>query len=133
MKNGLLIAALVLLTGGFLLIADARAANGDFSPNPGLREGNTARYSPAGQMERIHQGIASGQLTRGEARSLTREQRRIRQMERCYRADGRLDRRERRQLQSMRSDADEHIRRLKHNRARTRIVEERVALGHYRW
>jgi hypothetical protein len=46
------------------------------------------------QMDRIVDGVRSGQLTRHEARDLVRDQRQIENLERRYLADGRLDRHE---------------------------------------
>jgi hypothetical protein len=81
-----------------------------------------AQHRPAGvnvrqhrQSARIRQGVQSGELTRREARRLANEQRTIRKEERAYRADGRLDRVERRDLQQDLNQASRHIRTQKHD------------------
>ena len=68
------------------------------------------------QAQRLEHGIENGRLTRGEARRLWEQQRRIRALERRFRADGRLDRRERRVLQAKLDEASDAIYRLKHNK-----------------
>jgi hypothetical protein len=69
------------------------------------------------QTGRIQQGIRSGQITRPEARQLSREQRRIgRAYDRAL-SDGRLNRHERRHLDKMQERANRHIYRFKHNPA----------------
>ena len=68
------------------------------------------------QFDRIERGVHSGQLTRGEARSLYSEQRHIRQATKRAWADGRLTRHERMRLHRMQDKAGRHIYGLKHNR-----------------
>lgn len=67
------------------------------------------------QQQRIGQGVRSGELTRGEARHLQREQRHIRQEERAYRSDGHLSRAERADLQRDQNRASRHIYNEKHD------------------
>lgn len=71
------------------------------------------------QQARIHQGAASGDLTRGETRRLQAEQRHIRQDEHRYRADGQLTGRERRDLQRDLNRASRDIYNQRHD-AQTR-------------
>ena len=73
------------------------------------------------QMQRIQQGIHTGELTRKEARSLRREQRDIRRTKRHFVRDGRMSRHERRVLRKRYARAGRHIYRLKHNH-RTRYA-----------
>lgn len=73
------------------------------------------------QMQRIQQGIHSGELTRKEARILRREQRDIRRMKRHFVRDGRISRHERRVLRKRYAKAGRHIYRFKHN-SRTRYT-----------
>ena len=61
------------------------------------------------EMERIQQGIRSGELTRNEARRLMNEQRMIRQEERQYKSDGVLTRDERKDLLQDLNAANQHI------------------------
>jgi hypothetical protein len=77
--------------------------------------GQVARRQ-ATQQERIQQGISSGSLTAAEARLLNTEQRHIRLVKKRFLADGVLSKVERRKLGILQEKADDHIRRLKHNR-----------------
>lgn len=93
----------------------------------------------AAQQKRIQQGIQKGSLTPAEARTLKREQRKIRKTKQRFLADGLLNKRERRKLKTLQSQADSHIRRLKRNRAvrvprggvklRQAAVHRRMATG----
>ena len=63
------------------------------TPDPGVN------HRQHNQQDRIAQGVRSGSLTRGEANGLRDEQRKVRQEERQYEADGALTRGERKDLQ----------------------------------
>ena len=67
------------------------------------------------QERRIEQGVRSGELTPREAARLERGQARIRQMERQALADGRISRRERREIDHAQDQQNQLIARLKHN------------------
>ncbi len=67
------------------------------------------------QVLRIRQGIKSGELTRPEVKHLTREQQRIRRMERKFRSDGELTFKERARLQGRLNRASHHIYQEKHD------------------
>ena len=67
------------------------------------------------QQARIAQGVRSGALTRGEAKSLRQEQRSLRTEERAYKADGQLDRSERKDLQQDLNQASRDIYQEKHD------------------
>jgi Spy/CpxP family protein refolding chaperone len=67
------------------------------------------------QVERIFEGLRSGQLTRHEARDLMDEQRRIEHLERQYLADGRLSRDEWLDLERRLDEASRDIREEKHD------------------
>ncbi len=67
------------------------------------------------QQSRIQQGVASGELTRGETRRLQAGQRHIRYEERAYRADGQLTRSERADLHRDQNQASRDIYRQKHD------------------
>jgi len=67
------------------------------------------------QERRIEQGVASGRLTPWEARTLGREQTRIRFMEARMKADGHLTSRERLKLHHRLNVANRDIWRLNHN------------------
>ena len=67
------------------------------------------------QEQRIAAGLRSGQLTVAEVRILRNEQAQIRQLQRIFLRDGRLNQRERRILEQRRERASRHIYRLAHN------------------
>lgn len=68
------------------------------------------------QAARIEQGVASGELTRREARRLHREQQAIANAEAQAKADGTVTRAERRHLHHRQDHAGQHIRHQKHDR-----------------
>jgi hypothetical protein len=67
------------------------------------------------QHARIAQGVASGELTKGEAVRLRAGQRHLRRQERRARSDGVVTARERVRLQHMQNRESRTIYRLKHN------------------
>jgi hypothetical protein len=67
------------------------------------------------QARRIREGRRSGELTRHEARRLRRQQSRIAHLAERYVDDGRLSRRERRELDALQDRASRRIARLKSN------------------
>ena len=67
------------------------------------------------QQKRIHQGIATDELTAGEVRRLEREQRRIQRNKRRFRSDGELTAKERLRLERQQDRASRHIYRARHN------------------
>jgi len=69
------------------------------------------------QHRRIESGIDSGELTRREARRLKKQQRRIRRLAYDMSEDGRLSRRDRRELHDRLDRASDRIYRFKHNDA----------------
>lgn len=69
----------------------------------------------ARQHARIHQGVASGQLTRGEAARLRAGQRGVHRMERIAKSDGVVTRRERAIIGHAQNHENRVIRRMKHN------------------
>ena len=68
------------------------------------------------QEQRIQQGVARGELTRREARTLQQGQREIARAEARAKADGRLTRAEFRHLTALLDQADAQIRQLRHDR-----------------
>ena len=79
---------------------------------------NTARFGTqrqVNQLRRIREGLRSGTLTRREARSLFRQQRRITRSRKFYLQDGFMSRFERRKLRRMLNRADRNIFRLSRN------------------
>lgn len=67
------------------------------------------------QQQRMKQGVRSGELTRGETRHLANEQRHIRAEERRYKADGKLTRVERGDLNHDLNQVSRHIYNEKHD------------------
>jgi hypothetical protein len=70
------------------------------------------------QQKRIHQGIASHELSAGEIRRLEREQRHIQRSKRRAFSDGELTAKERVRLERNQDRASRHIYRTKHNEIR---------------
>ncbi len=67
------------------------------------------------QHARIRQGVASGEVTRPEAKRLRAEQRHVRRTERRVKADGEVTPRERAKLQRKQNKVSRDIRRQKHD------------------
>ena len=70
----------------------------------------------AQQEARIERGVARGEITRREARTLMQGQREIARAEARAKADGRVSRIELRQLMAMLDQADAQIRQMRHDR-----------------
>jgi uncharacterized membrane protein YebE (DUF533 family) len=68
------------------------------------------------QRQRIHGGVASGELTRQEASDARQDQRSIRRIERRAKADGVVTGSERAKLHHKQNKASRELRRDKHNR-----------------
>ncbi|HEX5169146.1 MAG TPA: hypothetical protein VFW11_08215 [Cyclobacteriaceae bacterium] len=100
MKN-VFFAAMLLMIFSITARAQTQTARAD------VREG--------AQRARIHDGRQDGDLTRGEAHLLNKEQRHIRRTERRMKADGDVTRREKARLERKQDRANRHIRRTKHN------------------
>jgi hypothetical protein len=64
---------------------------------------------------RINQGVASGELTKGEARNLRTEQRGIQAEKKAFKADGKVTAAERTQLRHDQKVASKRIYKKKHN------------------
>ncbi len=98
---------ILILTAILALITASFAAAHPVTPRVDRRE--------ARQHMRIHQGVKSGQLTRGEARRLRAGQAHVRRTERRAKADGRVTLRERARMERALDRQSRHIARLKHN------------------
>jgi len=70
------------------------------------------------QKNRVIGGVKSGELTRAETRRLVKQQRAINRLERSYKSDGHLTKRERVNLHRAQNRASRNIYRQKHNRQR---------------
>ncbi len=97
----------VLFLAAVIATTFAGMASASVTPRVDRRE--------ARQWVRIHQGVRSGQLTRGEAMWLRGGERRIRCMERIAKSDGVVTPRERLRLQRALDRESRAIFRLKHN------------------
>ncbi len=98
-----------VITASFCLIASVPVYAGHGQANDRLFDRLERQH------ERIEHGIESNELTRKEAKILKRQQRRMRQLVRVYREDGRLSKKERRILRNKLDRASYTIRDLKHN------------------
>ena len=67
------------------------------------------------QDQRIKQGVKSGQLTKEEVQQLKTERKSIRQEEKAYRSDGRLNKEERKDLQQDLNQMSKDIYKEKHD------------------
>ncbi len=68
------------------------------------------------QQIRIHQGIKSGELTRGEVRKLENQQKVIQRDKKIAKADGIVTSRERKNIRKEQNRASNNIYKKKHNR-----------------
>lgn len=108
MKKMPLVAAAVLALTAFAASAQtAASAPGTNTPRIDQRQAN--------QEKRIDQGVASGELTRREARKLNREQAAINAAEDKAKADGTVTAKERARLHKAQNHASRDIRRQKHD------------------
>ena len=102
MKRSMLCAAVL-----FVCSACASAYAQDRTPVVDQREKN--------QQARIHQGVQSGELTRGEMRRLEAKEGRIKADEMNAKADGKVTPAERRHIRREQNRESRRIYRLKHN------------------
>ncbi len=84
------------------------------APTPGKRT-PLATKRQENQQKRIGQGVASGELKKGEVRKLEKEQRDVQQEKREARADGTVTGAERKEIQKEQNQASRKIYRAKHN------------------
>ncbi len=85
----------------------------------GLQQAEAGRVAERldNQRDRIEQGVKSGELTRNEAKTLIKEEKRIAHVRKDALSDGKLDKKERVVLENMQDRANDRIYRLKHNNA----------------
>ena len=103
------VVAATLLSGVGMTLDNALADDAVRTRDPGVKARERV------QRERIHQGVKSGELTRGEARGLRKEERGIRKEERQFKADGHLTAAERAKLHSDLNKTSKHIYQEKHD------------------
>jgi polyhydroxyalkanoate synthesis regulator phasin len=87
--------------------AFAAAAAGTETPRIDQRQANQER--------RIDQGVASGELTKREARRMNRQQAAVNKVEDTAKADGEVTAKERARLTKMQNKTSRHIYRQKHD------------------
>jgi len=100
----------IMIMSAVLLVALAGLAH---AGTPGVHHRQWKQHA------RIHQGVQSGELTRGEAMRLRAGQRHIRRAEFRAKSDGVVTARERARLHAMQNHESRTIWRMKHN-ARSR-------------
>lgn len=103
---------LVLL--GFATVAFAQEQ--PTTPPPPKPKTPVITKRQAKQHARIHQGVKSGELTKGEAAKLRAEQRKIAAEKRVAKADGKVTPAEKRIITKDQNKASRDIYRLKHNK-----------------
>jgi hypothetical protein len=81
---------------------------------PGIRTSVTKARQKR-QATRIRRGVVSGALTKGEAASIMKDEKAIRQEKRAARADGTVTGAERRELRQDQNQASRQIYQKKHN------------------
>lgn len=84
------------------------------TPTPGKRT-PVATKRQGNQQKRIAEGVASGELKKGEVRKLEKEQRDVQQEKREARADGTVTGAERKEIQKEQNEASRKIYKSKHN------------------
>jgi Skp family chaperone for outer membrane proteins len=94
---------------GVALACHALAADRPGKRDPGV---NARQHA---QQKRVHQGVHSGQLTKGEAKTLHQEQKALRAEERAYKSDGKLTLQERKDLHQDANQLSKDIYRQKHD------------------
>jgi hypothetical protein len=101
-------AVLALAISGF---GTAQAQTSQVPPN------HKVARRQVNQQARIHQGVKSGQLTKGETRRVERQQNRIQRTKRIDKAanGGKLTPKDKAHLNRMQNRASRHIYRAKHN------------------
>ena len=102
---------ILVLFASIILTTSAHAKRGGYQHD--YHDSVTERQER--QHHRIERGIQNGQLTRREARKLYKKHDRLISLERRYRRDGYLGRKERNKLHDRLDHFSDRIYRLKHN------------------
>lgn len=94
------------------LFVAAIASTGIYAQNqtPGINQ------TQKDQKARIHQGVKSGELTKGETKKLVNEQRKINHEKQLAKADGKVTPVERKIIKHDQKKANKHIYKMKHNK-----------------
>lgn len=99
----------ILTASAIILISLSNICFADNTRDPGV---NARQHK---QQDRIENGLRSGELTVRETRKLAKQQRRINKMERKYKSDGHLSKKERVRLHAAQNRASANIYKKKHN------------------
>lgn len=97
-------------TLGLAVIAEAQTP----APTPGKKTPVATRRQ-GNQQKRIAEGVASGELKKGEVRKLEKEQQDIQDAKKEARADGTVTGSERKEIQKEQNEASRKIYKSKHN------------------
>lgn len=100
----------ITLSLGLTVVALAQTP----APTPGKRT-PVATKRQENQQKRIRQGVASGELKKGEVRKLEKEQKEVHQEKKEARADGTVTAEERKEIHKEQNEASRKIYRAKHN------------------
>ncbi len=114
MKKLYSICLLLGLLFGLTVVAGAQTEK----TTPGVKT-PVIRERQKRQATRIRRGVRSGELTKGEAASVIKDEKAIREDKRAARADGTVTGTERKEIRHEQNQASRKIHRQKHN-ARTR-------------
>lgn len=117
---------ITLIVIGLLMLGTGSAWAGDRGDRRERRQDNRnpvrvderAGNRQQRQVNRIRDGVCSGEITKQEHRRLKRQQARIQTAKRYAKADGRVTRREARRLDNLQDRASRQIYRSKHNSRR---------------
>jgi lactam utilization protein B len=107
MKHLKLLSKMVATLCGVAIVSTALAAEGTHDPGVNARQ--------RAEHERIQQGVRSGELTRGETKTLRQEEKSLRVEERAYKSDGKLTTAERKDLHQDANQVSKDIYREKHD------------------
>lgn len=98
------------LSLGLTVIAGAQTP----APTPGKKTPVATRRQ-GNQQKRIAEGVASGELKKGEVRKLEKEQKEVQDAKKEARADGTVTGSERKEIQKEQNEASRKIYKSKHN------------------
>src|SRR5689334_16369243 len=99
----------------FIALAVAALPGVAFAQSPSDKAGARIDQRQIDQQRRINQGVQSGELTRREAERLQADQARIKQMEDRARADGKITKKEAREIERAQDRQSQAIYREKHD------------------
>ncbi len=110
MKTFSTVLFVLALSLGLTVIAAAQTP----APTPGKKT-PVATKRQGNQQKRIAEGVASGELKKGEVRKLEKQQQEIQDTKKEARADGTVTGAERKEIQKEQNEASRKIYRSKHN------------------